>query len=131
MYYVRLGGAESGYIEDFFVFTAPKQEEPEKPETTPKMIGDFDSSWDVDNSDFALMAKCLAGGYDEYEDIEFFVVSLIEDANIDLDNDDFQHLANALAGADSERIWYYADFAYDTETEEYYIYGDLYDELAE
>ena len=28
MYYVRLGGAESGYIEDFFVFTAPKQEEP-------------------------------------------------------------------------------------------------------
>ena len=28
VYYVRLGGAESGYIEDFFVFTAPKQEEP-------------------------------------------------------------------------------------------------------
>ena len=136
-YYVRVGGAAvstsnpKGYIStEFKVETSTGGDEggedPVVPETEAKMIGDFNADEDVNTNDMRLIAKCIAGTYEDFEEIDYYAASYADD-DIELATNDMREIAAAIAGTGGERIYYYADLYYDENEEAYLIYGELYD----
>ena len=91
------------------------------------MIGDFNADDEIDIKDIRLVARCIAGGYDDYDESDYYAVYYIDDTTDDLDVRDMRQLASVVAGGDSDRVWYYADLYYDESEEMYLIYGDLYE----
>ena len=133
-YYVRVGGAAptednaNGYIDTTFTVGSTGGED--VPETFCKMIGDFNADDDVTSTDVTFMLRCLAGLYEDYEDVDYAAAGYAN-GDEDLTSSDVTEVKRALAGIGGDNIWYYADFYYDEADEMYYVTGEIHEEMCE